>query len=383
MNPVAAIIRFLRLPFVRVGGYFKRPIPPPPPRARPRRSARSAVVWCAAVFVALHVLAVVMLDDLWPRLRDPEYGIRVEHLKARITENPGRPVVLVIGSSRVSMGLRPAAWEQTRPDVPGHPDPLLFNMSLVGSGPLIELMCLRRVYADGFRPDAVVFEYWPPFLREDGPFYEPDRIDHNRLFPYDRPFVDEYFSKAEETERKMRADRSNPLYHSRHRLVAQVCPRWQPWDKRMEMAWANLDPWGWMPGLDEYPPIPAQRKIRLEHCEKIYRGQFFGYSIDPLANRALREAVALARANGAKVAFTYLPEASEFRSWMPAEVNRIGRENLDRLCRELDVPLIDARLWMGDDYLVDGFHLSRQGAAEFTRRFGPAVAATLPDLGRP
>ena len=31
---------------------------------------------------------------------------------------------------------------------------------------------------------------------------------------------------------------------------------------------------------------------------------------------------------------------------------------------------------------LDGFHLSRQGAGEFSRRFGPAVAATFPDLRR-
>ena len=65
------------------------------------------------------------------------------------------------------------------------PDPLLFNLSLVGSGPVMELMALRRLYADGVRPDAVVFEYWPPFLREDGPYWEMDRIDPRRLYPTD------------------------------------------------------------------------------------------------------------------------------------------------------------------------------------------------------
>jgi len=124
------------------------------------------------------------------------------------------------------------------------------------------------------------------------------------------------------------------------------------------------------------------RALRVRHCEKIYRPQFQGFSIHPLADKALRETVNLARSNGAKVAFAYLPEATEFRSWMPPEVDRLAQDHLARLRRELDVPLIDARRWLPDGYLVDGFHLSRVGAVEFTRKFGPAVAATFPDLGR-
>ena len=181
----------------------------------------------------------------------------------------------------------------------------------------------------------------------------------------------------------MLADRLHPLYRTRHRLIAQICPRWQPWDKRLEMAWGNLDGWGWLSGLEErYPPDPEMRKLRLAHCEKVYRPQFEGFTIHALADRALRETVALARANGARVAFTYLPEASEFRGWMPADVERAAQAHLGTLCREFDVPLINGRLWMADGYLVDGFHLSRIGAAEFTKRFGPAVAATFPELRR-
>jgi hypothetical protein len=67
---------------------------------------------------------------------------------------------------------------------------------------------------------------------------------------------------------------------------------------------------------------------------------------------------------------------------MPPAVDRASRAHLDTLCRELDIPLIDARHWLADGYLVDGFHLSRIGATEFTRRFGPAVADTFPGLER-
>lgn len=374
--------RTLLRPIGRRSGPTDRAVARPARLFARRRSARAAFGWFAGSLLLAYVAAVAAVDHVWPQLRDPEYGRRVTRLRERVAEHPDRPLVLVVGSSRVSFGLSPAAWEETRPNDPARPDPLLFNLSLVGSGPVIELLALRRAYADGVRPDAVVLEYWPPFLREDGPFHEPDRVDHVRLSDRDRPWVRDYFPKPDETEALMRADRLRPLWHARHRLLAQLAPRWQPWDRRMDMAWANLDPWGWLPGIDEPVPDPVWRPKRLDHCEKIYRDQFQGYSIHPMADRAVREAVALARANGAKVGFVYMPESSEFRGWMPPEVDQMGRDHLAGLCRELDVPLIDARLWMEDRYLVDGFHLSRQGAGEFSRRFGPAVAATFPALRR-
>jgi hypothetical protein len=324
----------------------------------------------------------VLTETAFPQLRDPEYGRRATALRARLAEHPGRPLVLVVGSSRTCMGLSPSAWEEVRPAAPGRPDPLLFNMGLVGGGPVIELMALRRAYADGFRPDAVVLEFWPPFLREDGPFFEPARIDHARLSAGDVPLVRDYFPDPDATEARMRRDRFQVVYETRHRFLAQLAPRWQPWDRRLELAWGGLDGWGWLPGLDEFPAKPDERAKRLAHCEPIYRGQFAGYTVHPLADKALRESVALARSQGSKVALAYLPESTEFRGWMPPEVERTAQDYLARLRRELDVPVIDARLWLDDGFLVDGFHLSRRGAAEFSRRFGPAVAATFPELGR-
>lgn len=350
--------------------------------ASSRRSSRQVVLTALLAFLALNVGLVAAMDFAFPQVRDPEYGRRVVRLQKRLAENPGRPLVVAIGSSRTAMGVRPDVWEATRPKANPN-EPLLFNMSLVGSGPLMQNFCLRRLYNDGLAPEAVILEYWPAFLREDGPYWEIDRIDHHRCYPSDTPFIRDFSRDPAAFEKSMRECRMNPFSENRHHLLAQVVPSWLPWHRRIDPAWAGMDGWGWLPGIDEAnPPDPTTRRLRVEHCEKVYRKQFEGYSIHPLADRGLRESVALARANGAKVAFAYLPEATEFRGWMPPEVEAACREHLAKLCRELDVPLIDARCWMPDGCLVDGFHLSRVGAAEFSKRFGPAVAAAFPGLER-
>src|SRR5262249_33484984 len=44
------------------------------------------------------------------------------------------------------------------------PAPLLFNFALGGSGPLKELVCLRRLLREGVRPRLVCVELAPPLL---------------------------------------------------------------------------------------------------------------------------------------------------------------------------------------------------------------------------
>jgi lysophospholipase L1-like esterase len=95
----------------------------------------------------------------------------------------------------------------------------------------------------------------------------------------------------------------------------------------------------------------------------------------------VRESVKLAQAHGAAVGFVWLPESSEFRGWYTPDTERHCREYITKLCDELGTPLIDARTWAADTRLTDGFHLSRAGAAEFTRKLGPAVVRAFPTLG--
>jgi len=317
------------------------------------------------------------VEVIRPDLRDPEYGRRVMSLRQRLTEQPGRPLVVVVGSSRAAMAVCPRAWEEVRPG--GDSDPLLFNLSRVGGGPLTNLMTLRRLYASGFCPAAVVLEYWPPLLHQDGPFREAERLDPDELYDTDRPFVRAYLPDADRVERRILATRLNPVYARRAVWVRGVVPSWLPRDRQYDAAVRPLDGWGWLPGLDAAGLGFAPRSARLAHHEGTYRSHLAALRVDPAADRAVREAVALARENGAAVAFAFLPESTEFRSWYSPAAEELGQAYLGQLCLDLGVPVMDARDWLADELLADGFHPTRAGAEAFTRRFGPAIAA----FGRP
>src|SRR5207245_1915114 len=159
------------------------------------------------------------------------------------------------------------------------------------------LMTLRRVYADGFRPAAVVLEFWPPLLRQDGPFREADRINPDELFDADRPFVRAYLPDAERVERRMLATRLNPVYARRAVWVRGVVPSWLPRDRQFDAAVRPLDGWGWLPGLDAAGLALAPRSARLAHHERTYHSHLANLRVDAPADRAIREAVGLAREN--------------------------------------------------------------------------------------
>jgi hypothetical protein len=330
------------------------------------------VAWFLAATVSLSGATLVAADVVWPQLRDPEYGRRAAALRQRLAENPGRPLVLAVGTSRVAGAVCPAACETGS-------GPMFFNMGRAGAGPAVQLMTLRRVYADGFRPAVVLLEYWPPVV-DDRAGHDSRRLQPEAVFPADLPVVRDYFPDGGEFERRAWRTRLNPIHGLRLTFVQQLAPEWLPWSKRTEVVWAPLDGWGWLPGLD-LPTGPSPERDRWTAQRKpLYSPYLRDFRPSPGCERALREAVALARGHGAAVGFVFLPESGEFRSWYTRRADRAARAHLAALTRELNVPLIDARTWMADGYFLDGFRLTRLGAEEFTRKLAPAVAAAFPEV---
>ena len=341
------------------------------------RSARAAIACFGLAALAFHAAAMLLLDELRPGLRDPEYARRVHHYRARVAENPGRPMVMVVGSSRAAMGVCPAAWEDVRGEVAA--DALQHEPARRRAGDGVAGRAAR--FADGLRPAVVLFEYWPPYLYSDGIWTETQRIAIERLSPFDRPVVRDYFPDPDRAEARMRPHRWNPLWESRERILIQVFPKWFTNSRRIDWMWEDVDAWGWKPGFD-YKPGPHARAgrdargvsrhlpaavRRLPHLAE--RG-----SRDPRSDRGRARA-----GRGGRLRLTCRNRASSGRGIRRrpsgSRANTSPRSVANSRCRSST----RASGWT-TAYFVDGFHLSRIGAAEFTRKLGPAVAATFPEV---
>src|ERR1700722_15596487 len=131
-----------------------------------QRSRRTIAVFVLAT-LAINGAVAYFLDEARPRLRDPEYARRISSLRVRIAENPNRPLVLVVGSSRTAMGIKPNEREISRSAKAASNDFLMFNLSLIGGGPVLELIVAQRAFAEGIKPAVLLVEYWPPLLNLD------------------------------------------------------------------------------------------------------------------------------------------------------------------------------------------------------------------------
>jgi hypothetical protein len=331
-----------------------------------------ALGWGLLFFACLQLGLAVVMERWRPELRDLEYGAKRARFRARRRENPGRPLLLVLGSSRTNLGFRPDAL----PDLPavapprGGParPPLVFNCSLMGAGPVLELLSLRRLLDDGVRPDWVLLESWPPYFNQEGERAEWVRIPVTRLAWSDLGGLRRYHPRPDLLYESWCLARLAPWSSSRFQLLTRCARDWLPREPRRDDLWNNINPWGWLPYHGSMEPAAVRQ--RAAHVRETFQPILRDYHISAVSDRALREALTLCRQQGIRVALLFMPETSEFRSWYPPAVRAESDRYLRALSAEYGAPLIDAHDWVPDADFGDGYHLLPRGAAAFTRRCG-------------
>ena len=343
------------------------------PPARPRskaaldRRARAAIVCGLLFFVAGQ--AAFRLALAWrPAIGDREFGAKLDNLRARVAESPGRPLVVMLGSSRVATGFRPHALPRI-----GGTEPIAFNFAQVGTGPQLAHLVLHRLLSNGIRPDWVFVEFWPPFWATDG--YLNGYIDSLNLASLDGPaarILAGYLPRPKQLYAKWLPAQLSPVFASRSAILSRFGPSWAPNfdpDRRLQ----NLDGSGWWAPRNEVDD--ADRRRLVEHYRGIYGPRLAGLKIRPIPDRALHDLLTLCRRRAIKMAVVVLPEGDDFRALYTADARRAIDAYLAGLARETTV--IDARDWIADSGFSDGHHLLPAGANAFTGRFGRDALAPL------
>jgi hypothetical protein len=333
-------------------------------RIADHRQARAAVLWLIGAFVVSQFSLSFALEWAVPHWRDPEFARKLDRLRAGRTERPGAPLVVVLGSSRVYMGVRPG--------VCGGADavrdaPVIFNGALIGAGPVLQLLALDRLLRAGERPDAVVFEFWPVYFLDRPDDREESRIDPNRLDHTDLSLVTRYADNAGHIRRDWRTARAVPSYG--HRFVARSLglPSWDPVGRRLDHNWQPVDAWGWKPG-QRLDVNLSDRRARLAAARAYYAKALAAPGPRPAAVRAAEVLFDLCRQHGLRTALLWMPESSEFQAWYPPEADAAAAAILADWQQRRGVTVVNARDWSPDGHFADGFHLTPEGAAVFTAR---------------
>jgi hypothetical protein len=335
---------------------------------------RSAVLFALGGFLFLQAAFHVPLSRWWPQLQDPEYGGKLARLRARLAERPdGRPLILALGSSHVGMGVRP----ETLATNPGEEGPVLFNFGLNDGCPVVTLLCLRRLLAEGIRPDLILVETCPLQLYLEGVRTQLNAsIQTVRLQHQDLAILNRYYAKPHEMRRDWRKFQSLPWFYHRDFLLSYVAPQWVPRSHRLSIRWRNVDGWGWQWVAGHTGPY-AEDLARLEAVRQYFTAMYKGFTVSEAAGKALREIAEICGQEKIPLAYLRMPEAVVFQGWYPPEIPRQTDQFLDGISREYQVPVIDARNWVEENGFADGHHLNPAGAEAFTRRLYQEVVQPL------
>lgn len=330
-----------------------------------------AVILCGVAFFFAAQLALNFTIERWrPEWSDPEYGYRFRNLQKQIQSDPQRPLLIVLGSSRIGNGFNS---DCIPPDSEkwDHP-PLIFNMSLAGGGPIYELLLLKRMLAAGIHPRWIVIEILAPYLNSEGQVLAtPDPIPPNRLRWSDLEVLDRHAPHSFwHRHRKWLETYMVPWYSNRYCLLTRYAPTWlEPAKTRIPQFWrSSLTSHGWL-------PFPLESVTRedyekgFQHARDQYESNLANFRVSPEADRLLREMLSTCRQERIEViGLLRMPESTEFKKLYPPEAVRQIDTYLRDLCREKHIQLIDASGWISDDCFVDGHHLLQRGALRFTLR---------------
>jgi hypothetical protein len=345
-------------------------------RRLPDCRARSALAWAAFFLIAGQVGLAVFVSRVRPEARDPEFGTLLTALRQRLEEAPGRPLVLVLGSSRTATSIRPTALGS------GGKEPLVFNMSLIGSGPIRELQIFRRLRAEGIRPDAVVVEVWPPYLLHDERFAEEPYFLARDVQWAEWPVLALDPADRRAARRKLLEGLLVPIFAHRDGLLRWyapvlgeredeelIKPGWEDYSQRTPEA-------GWLPNPNR-PFTPAEvacwRLWYLCHVAPVLRD----FQVHPIKDRDLRELLAECARDGTRVALVWSPEHSGLRACYGAETSARVSAYLGQLAAEYGAVVADTRTWMADEDFAEFTHLLPRSAAPYTERLGREVLGPL------
>ncbi len=341
--------------------------------AHPRQS-RSSILWCLGFFL-LTQLGMTLSIELWrPSWSDPEFGYRVVRLRRARAANPGRPLVLVFGSSRVGNGF---ASDEITADASNPAAPLFFNMSAAGGGPSGQLRYLRRMIAMGLVPDEVVFEAWFPVLETEGvTFHSKNSISAHRIRFSD---LEVWHRHAPEIYHHRLGQwlewNCVPWYSNRFTLIGRYLPELQNEKQSQEsILWRQLlSPMGWIPiPIDKVPPDSYQQALAA--TQQNYQSSLAFEQLHPITDAIFRDMMDLCREHRIKVVtFLAMPEETVMRNWYNPASKSLARRYFTDLAREYGTHFVDASDWVPDGGFLDGHHLLGDPARRFTRRFHDTV----------
>jgi hypothetical protein len=331
-----------------------------------RRVARAEALWAFAGIVGIWAGFVALSELKYPGWYDREYEVRQQLLDEHLSETPDRPLLAVIGSSRIGTAFLPSELPPIH-DAAGR-RVLPFNYSHHGSGPRLNLMQMHRLLREGTPPEWVVIDLVPSHVQYEG---TGERLMSAADLPVLYPYMNKRRLWIEFVRRRL-----NAVYHNRTGFLRTFAPDFAT--KAGEGDDIFLGPLGDDAILSRPGAHPESKKDdQYKLIKSMYAYQMADLQFDPQLVAATRALLELCRERQIPAVLLIAPEDSRFRSWYGPGVEERIQAFYAGLGVEFATPVVDARRWCPDEDFLDPHHLLPEGAKRFTLRLGKDVLDPL------
>jgi hypothetical protein len=331
---------------------------------------RAILGWFAAGFVLVQLALAWQLETAWPGVRDPEWHLLMERLQQRRAEAPGRPLVVVLGSSRTQIGLGAAALSRAPAG------PLVFNACVPGAGPLAQQALLDRLLLE-VRLDRVAFEVMPPFFSQRGASLEESFLAAEQLTLSEVWRAIRQAREPGRVARRWLRGRLAPVVMHRAALQRYLLP--EMFHCAEPLPWADRDGHGTKAAPTDCPQEKRDGLTRLMMAQ--YGPALRCPTLFEPRVQALEHLVQRCRQDGIDCVLFLPPESSFFHTRTETGLQAA----LQQLAARQNVPVHDGRAWLPDEDFIDGHHALLTGSERFTARFAREVLrpAALRDVRGP
>lgn len=333
------------------------------------RSRRTVLI--ALLLVVSANVALGIIGEYSPRLKDPAFGDKWAALRRKLAAHPQDRLVLSLGSSRTLLGFHGQLAEREIFRQTGE-HALAFNFGTPAAGPITNLVYLRRLLAQGIQPDLLLVEVMPG-LCADGPNGPAEQLTlaGERLCWNEIATVERYGFDATTVRSAWRESAVLPWSKLRFQLLGRVVPSWMPWSLRFDWS-RGADPNGWAtPPRQEI--TPEERVEREANARAEYAASLGSVSPEGRPFAALRALLVECQNHNLPTRLILYPEGSSFRAMYPTRTGERFLAAVQRLAEEFATPLTDARSWLADEKMYDGHHLFTSGAEDLTTRLSAEV----------
>lgn len=343
------------------------------------RKAGRVILWTAACFVLIQVIAGLVLDYVAPEIR---FGAAA-HVMALLRSRETCPDIVALGSSRLGLAFdAPASgqWLRQTLDAPC----TVFNASMYAGDLLASDFLMQQILAEGCRPKVVLIEVLPVSISHYNEWLVHDVYRQLRWNDLPECLGDIARSQA---VRPLLQSRLLPVFTFRQEILG-ASASWLQSNRQHE--W-QLEAGGPSRGTSDCQGLFGTTLARLRQTTRIephspeqdlqqFRRWLARYHRGGVNAHALERLLQRCRQHDIHAILVGAPLASSLRGLHSSDVEFQFQKHVADLCRTYDCTWLDLRDQVPDSDFVDNQHVAPAGTQIVTREI--TEKALLPLLRR-